>query len=43
MFRYFCIRFFDLMLKSKSVSEYTNLFSLNDYEKNRKMILKNFN
>ena len=44
MFRYFCIKFFDLMLKSKSKSlfDYTNLFCPNDYQKNYKIILKYF-
>ena len=32
----FCIGFVDFMLKSKSLLHYTNLFSLNDYEKNDK-------
>ena len=31
---YFCIGFIDFMLKSKSLLDYTNLFSSNDYEKN---------
>ena len=39
---YFCIRFIDFMLKGKSVLEYRNLFSPNDYEKNDKIILKYF-
>ena len=30
------------MLKVKSLFEYTNLFSSNDYEKNDKIILKYF-
>ena len=30
------------MLKGKSLLEYTNLFSPNDYEKNDKIILKYF-
>ena len=38
---YFCIRFIDFMLKSKSL-EYTNLFFPNDYEKNDKLFLKYF-
>ena len=42
MCRYFCIGFIDFMLKSKSLLEYTNLFSPNDYEKNDKIILKYF-
>ena len=39
---YFCIVFIDFMFKGKSLLEYTNLFSRNDYEKNDKMILKHF-
>ena len=39
---YFCIGFIDFILKGKSLLEYTNLFSLNDYEKNDKIILKYF-
>ena len=35
---YFCIGFIDFMLEGKSMLEYTNLFSLNDYEKNDKII-----
>ena len=34
MHGYFCIGFIEVMLKGKSLLEYTNLFSLNDYEKN---------
>ena len=37
---YFCIGFIDFMLKGKSLPDYTNLFSPNDYEKNEKIILK---
>ena len=36
MCRYFCTRFNDFMLNGKSVLDYTNLFSPNDYEKNYK-------
>ena len=39
---YFCIGFIAFMLKGKNLLEYTNLFSLNDYEKNDKIILKYF-
>ena len=39
---YFCIGFIDFMLKGKSLLDYANLFSLNDYEKNDKVILKYF-
>ena len=42
MYRYFCIGFIDLMLKGKSLLEYTNLFSPNAYENNDKIILKHF-
>ena len=37
---YFCIGFIDFMLKGKSLLEYTNLFSPNEYKKNNKIILK---
>ena len=36
----FCIGFIDFMLKSKSLLDYTNSFSRNDYEKNDKIIRK---
>ena len=39
---YFCIRFTDFMLKGKILRDYTNLFLLNDYGKNDKIILKYF-
>ena len=39
---YFCIRFIDFMLKGKSLLDYTNLFSPDEYEKNDKIILKIF-
>ena len=39
---YFCIRFINFTLKSKSLLDYTNLFYPNDYEKNDKIILKYF-
>ena len=39
---YFGIGFIDFMLKDKSVLEYTNLFSPNEYKKNNKIILKYF-
>ena len=39
---YFCIGFIGSMLKVKSLLDYTNLFSPNDYEKNDKIILKYF-
>ena len=40
---YFCIGFIDFMLKGKSLLEYKNLFSPNEYKKNDKIILKDFN
>ena len=39
---YFCIGFTDLILKGKSLLEYKNLFSSNEYKKNVKIILKYF-
>ena len=33
----FCIGFIDFTLNSKSLLDYTNLFSSNDYEKNDKI------
>ena len=39
---YFCTEFIDFMLKGKSLLDYTNWFSTNEYEKNEKEILKYF-
>ena len=39
---YFCIGFIDFMLKGKSLLEYANLFTPNEYEKKEKIILKYF-
>ena len=36
---YFCIGFINFMLKGKSLLDYTNLFSPNDYKENDKIIL----
>ena len=33
---YFCIRFINFMLKCKSLLEYTNLFSSNEYKKDKR-------
>ena len=33
---YFCIGFIDFIIKGKSLLDYTNFFSLNEYEKNNK-------
>ena len=38
MCEYFCIGYIDFMLKGKSLLDYTNLFSPNDYKKNGKII-----
>ena len=35
----FCTGFLDFMLKGKSLPDYTNLFTPNEYEKNDKIIL----
>ena len=37
---YFCIEFIDLMAKSKSLLDYTNLFYPNKYEVNEQIIPK---
>ena len=39
---YFFIGFIDFMLKGKSLLEYTNLFSHNEYKRNDRIILKYF-
>ena len=39
---YFCIGFIDFKLKCKSLLEYTNLFSINNYDNNDKIIVKGF-
>ena len=38
---YFCIEFIDSMLKGKTLLDYRDLFSPNDYE-NYKLVLKYF-
>ena len=39
---YFCVGFIDFLLNGRSLLEYTNLFSPNDYEKSDKIIAKYF-
>ena len=39
---YFCIRFIDFMLARKALTEFTNLFSPNNFKKNDDIILKYF-
>ena len=39
---WFCIGLSDFMLNGKSLLEYKNLFSPNEYKKNDKLILKYF-
>ena len=39
---YFCNGFIDFILKGKSLLDYTNIFSSNDYEKNDQIIIKYF-
>ena len=39
---YFCIRFIDFMLSVKTLTEYTNLFSPNNFKKNDDIILDYF-
>ena len=42
MCAYFFIGFTDFMLKDKSLLEYANLFSPDNYKKNEKIRLKHF-
>ena len=39
---YFCIGFIDFMLAGKTLTEYTNLFSPNNFNKNDDIILNYF-
>ena len=39
---YFCIGFINFMLKGKTLTEYTNLFSPNNFKKNDDIILNYF-
>ena len=39
---YFCIGFIDFMLARKTLTEYTNLFSPNNFKKNNDIILNYF-
>ena len=39
---YFCIKFINYMLKSKTLLDYTNLFSPNDFKKNDRVIKRIF-
>ena len=39
---YFCIGFIDFMFKGKTLTEYTNLFSPNNFKKNDDIILSYF-
>ena len=42
MCRYFCIKFINYMLKGKTLLDYTNLFSPNDFKKNDRVITRIF-
>ena len=42
MFGYFFIGFINFMFNGKSLTDYTNLFSPNDFNKNDNIILKYF-
>ena len=42
MCRYFCIGFIDFMLAGKTLTEYANLFSPNNFKKNDDIILNYF-
>ena len=39
---YFCIVFIDFMLPVKTLTDYTNLFSPHDFDKNDKIIFSYF-
>ena len=39
---YFCIGFINFMFNGKNLTDYTNLFSSNDFNKNDDIILKYF-
>ena len=39
---YYCIEFINYMLKGKTLLDYTNLFSLNDFKKNDQVIERIF-
>ena len=39
---YFCVWFIDFMLKAKRSTDFTNIFSLNDFEKSVDIILNHF-
>ena len=42
MCRYFCISFIDFMLAGKTLTEFTNLFSPNNFKKNDDIVLNYF-
>ena len=42
MCRYFCIEFINYMFKGKTLLDYTNLFSPNDFKKNDRVIKRIF-
>ena len=42
MCRYFCIEFINYMIKGKTLLDYTNLFSPNDFKKNGQVIKRIF-
>ena len=43
MWGFYCIAFIEYMLAGKDFLDYTNLFTLNDYKKNEKIIYAIFN
>ena len=42
MCKFYCITFLEYTIAGKTLLDYTNLFSPNDYQKNNKMIYKYF-
>ena len=40
MYRYFCIGFIDFMLNGNKITDFTNLFSTNNFKKNDDITLQ---
>ena len=40
---YFCFGFIDFMLKGKTLTEFTNLFSPNNFKENNDFMINNYN
>ena len=40
---YFCFGFIDFMLKGKTLTEFSNLFSPNNFKENNDLMINNYN